>query len=60
MHAFIGRSTWGDGDGCEADLGDPVATEKEAAKEEIEAPPNHSMGWLRSEEGQAWKRQHAN
>ena len=58
VHAFYRPLTWGDGDD-EPTWGDPVATEKEAAKEEIEAPPNHSLEWLRSEEGQAWKRQHA-
>jgi spore germination cell wall hydrolase CwlJ-like protein len=58
VHAFYRPLTWGDGDD-EPTWGDPVATEKEAAKEEIDAPPNHSLEWLRSEDGQAWKRQHA-
>ena len=58
VHAFYRPLTWGDGDD-EPTWGDPVATEKEAAREEIESPPNHSLEWLRSEEGQAWKRQHA-
>jgi hypothetical protein len=58
VHAFYRPLTWGDG-ADEPTWGDPVATEKEAAKEEIEAPPNHSLEWLRSEDGQAWKRQHA-
>lgn len=58
VHAFYRPLTWGDGTD-EPTWGDPVATEKEAAKEEIEAPPNHSLEWLRSDDGQAWKRQHA-
>jgi hypothetical protein len=58
VHAFYRPLTWGDGSD-EPTWGDPVATEKEAAKEEIEAPPSHSREWLRSEEGEAWTRQNA-
>ncbi len=58
VHAFYRPLLWGDGSD-EPTWGDPVATEKEAAKEEIVAPPSHSREWLRSEEGEAWTRQNA-
>ena len=50
VHTFYRPLNWGDGSD-EPTWGDAAATEKEAAKEEAESPPNHSREWLRSEEG---------
>ena len=58
VHTFYRPRAWGDG-ADEPTWGNAVATEKEAAKEEQEAPVSHSKEWLRSEEGQASVRKHS-
>jgi spore germination cell wall hydrolase CwlJ-like protein len=58
VHTFYRPRAWGDGED-EPTWGDPVETEKEAAKEEAKGPVSHSKEWLKSEEGQAWSRQSA-
>jgi spore germination cell wall hydrolase CwlJ-like protein len=58
VHTFYRPTAWGDGED-EPTWGDPVATEKEADKEEKMAPVSHSLEWLRSEEGRASLRQNA-
>src|SRR5262245_20778059 len=52
VHTFYRPRAWGDGED-EPTWGDPVETEKEAAKEEAQGPVSHSKEWLKSEEGQA-------
>jgi hypothetical protein len=58
VHTFYRPRAWGDGED-EPTWGDPVETEKEAAKEEAQGPVSHSKEWLKSEEGQASLRQSA-
>jgi len=58
VHTFYRPTAWGDGED-EPTWGDPVATEKEADKEEKMSPVSHSLEWLRSEEGRAALRQSA-
>ncbi len=48
VHTFYRPLTWGDGSD-EPTWGDAKLTEKEAAKEEAEAPVSHSREWLRSQ-----------
>ena len=56
VHTFYRPRAWGEGDD-EPTWGDPATTEKEAAAEEAKGPVNHSLEWLKSEEGQASTRQ---
>ncbi|MGH6684340.1 MAG: cell wall hydrolase [Pseudolabrys sp.] len=58
VHTFYRPRAWGDGSD-EPTWGDAAATEKEAAKEEQEAPVSHSKEWLKSEEGRASVHQHS-
>jgi len=48
VHAFYRPRNWGDGSD-EPTWGDPVTTEKVAAKEEEMGPVSHSREWLRSQ-----------
>ncbi len=48
VHTFYRPLTWGDGSD-EPTWGDAKLTEKEAAREEAEAPVSHSREWLRSQ-----------
>jgi spore germination cell wall hydrolase CwlJ-like protein len=58
VHTFYRPHNWGDGSE-EPTWGDAAGTQKEAAREEAMAPVNHSLEWLRSEEGKASTRQNA-
>ena len=58
VHTFYRPRNWGDGSD-EPTWGDARVSEAVTAKEEQAGPVNHSLEWLRSEEGQASARQNA-
>jgi spore germination cell wall hydrolase CwlJ-like protein len=58
VHTFYRPTAWGDGDD-EPVWGDAATTEQETANEEAKGPVSHSLEWLKSEEGQASRRQSA-